>query len=136
MQPELSEGNMPSKTVSKMHLVDLAGSKYEDATDATGQRLKEDAHINKPLVTLGFVISALSEISSTGDASSSSKRNVFIPYPDSILTWLIKDSLGGNSKTIMIATISPADCNYGETLSTLRYPNRAKNIINKTIITI
>lgn len=80
------------------------------------------------------MISALAEVSSTGDTSSSSKRNVFIPYRDSVLTWLLKDSLGGNAKTIMIAAISPADCNYGETLSTLRYANRAKNIINKPTI--
>ncbi|XP_076235557.1 kinesin-like protein 98A isoform X2 [Calliopsis andreniformis] len=134
VQAGLSEGNMPSETVSKVHLVDLAGSERANATGATGQRLKEGAHINKSLVTLGSVISALAEFSSTVDVSSSSKRNVFIPYRDSVLTWLLKDSLGGNSKTIMIATISPADCNYGETLSTLRYANRAKNIINKPTI--
>lgn len=108
-------------------------SERANATGATGQRLKEGAHINKSLVTLGSVISALSELSSAGDTSVS-KRNVFIPYRDSVLTWLLKDSLGGNSKTIMIAAISPADCNYGETLSTLRYANRAKNIINKPTI--
>ncbi|XP_076392345.1 kinesin-like protein 98A isoform X2 [Megachile rotundata] len=134
VQAGLSEGNMPSETVSKVHLVDLAGSERANATGATGQRLKEGAHINKSLVTLGSVISALAEVSSASDASSSSKRNVFIPYRDSVLTWLLKDSLGGNSKTIMIAAISPADCNYGETLSTLRYANRAKNIINKPTI--
>lgn len=109
-------------------------SERANATGATGQRLKEGAHINKSLVTLGSVISALSELSSSVDASSVSKRNAFIPYRDSVLTWLLKDSLGGNSKTIMIAAISPADCNYGETLSTLRYANRAKNIINKPTI--
>ncbi|KAK8745807.1 hypothetical protein OTU49_000022, partial [Cherax quadricarinatus] len=67
-------------------------------------------------------------------SKATSGKNVFIPYRDSVLTWLLKDSLGGNSKTIMIATISPADVNYGETLSTLRYANRAKNIINKPTI--
>ncbi|XP_014467999.1 PREDICTED: kinesin-like protein KIF16B isoform X4 [Dinoponera quadriceps] len=134
VQAGYSEGNMPSETVSKVHLVDLAGSERANATGATGQRLKEGAHINKSLVTLGSVISALSELSSNSDASSTTKRNVFIPYRDSVLTWLLKDSLGGNSKTIMIAAISPADCNYGETLSTLRYANRAKNIINKPTI--
>lgn len=108
-------------------------SERADASGATGQRLKEGAHINKSLVTLGSVISALAEVSSSSD-SNASKRNVFIPYRDSVLTWLLKDSLGGNSKTIMIAAISPADCNYGETLSTLRYANRAKNIINKPTI--
>lgn len=82
-------------------------------------------------MTLGTVISTLSELSS--GSSSTSKRN-FIPYRDSVLTWLLKDSLGGNSKTIMIATISPAKCSYNDTLSTLRYANRAKNIINKPTI--
>ncbi|XP_071517126.1 kinesin-like protein Klp98A isoform X2 [Panulirus ornatus] len=120
----------PLETRSKIHLVDLAGSERADATGATGQRLKEGAHINKSLVTLGSVISALAEQA----AKATSGKNVFIPYRDSVLTWLLKDSLGGNSKTIMIATISPADVNYGETLSTLRYANRAKNIINKPTI--
>lgn len=122
--------DMPSETVSKIHLVDLAGSERCNATGATGQRLKEGGHINKSLVTLGSVISALAEQSQ----STNLKKSVYIPYRDSILTWLLKDSLGGNSKTIMIAAISPADCNYSETLSTLRYANRAKNIINKPTI--
>ncbi|XP_075164905.1 kinesin-like protein 98A isoform X2 [Haematobia irritans] len=124
--------DMPSETVSKIHLVDLAGSERANATGATGQRLKEGAHINKSLVTLGSVISALAE--QTTANGSTSKRVLYIPYRDSILTWLLKDSLGGNSKTIMIAALSPADCNYSETLSTLRYANRAKNIINKPTI--
>ncbi|GLV42219.1 Kinesin-like protein at 98A [Carabus blaptoides fortunei] len=136
IQASFSSG-MPSETVSKIHLVDLAGSERANATGATGQRLKEGAHINKSLVTLGSVISALAECSSdttSGHNHHKSKPPVFIPYRDSVLTWLLKDSLGGNSKTIMIAAISPADCNYGETLSTLRYANRAKNIINKPTI--
>lgn len=86
-------------------MVDLAGSERADSTGATGQRLKEGAHINKSLVTLGSVISALAEISVDQNAQ---KRAIFIPYRDSVLTWLLKDSLGGNSKTIMIAAISPA----------------------------
>ncbi|XP_034722396.1 kinesin-like protein KIF16B, partial [Etheostoma cragini] len=69
-----------------------------------------------------------------GGNTNLKKKSVFVPYRDSVLTWLLKDSLGGNSKTIMIATVSPADVNYGETLSTLRYANRAKNIINKPTI--
>ncbi|KAH8030276.1 hypothetical protein HPB51_006708 [Rhipicephalus microplus] len=117
------------KQSAKVNLVDLAGSERADSTKATGQRLKEGGHINKSLVTLGTVISALAELS-----TSNSRKRVFIPYRDSVLTWLLRDSLGGNSKTIMIATISPAECNYGETLSTLRYANRAKNIINKPTI--
>ncbi|XP_050341543.1 kinesin-like protein Klp98A [Bactrocera neohumeralis] len=131
--------DMPSETVSKIHLVDLAGSERANATGATGQRLKEGAHINKSLVTLGSVISALAEQTSTttvalASSPAQTKRVLYIPYRDSILTWLLKDSLGGNSKTIMIAALSPADCNYSETLSTLRYANRAKNIINKPTI--
>lgn len=140
--------DMPSETVSKIHLVDLAGrytslldllshflnfiefSERANATGATGQRLKEGAHINKSLVTLGSVISALADQTHP----TQQKKVLYIPYRDSVLTWLLKDSLGGNSKTIMIAALSPADCNYGETLSTLRYANRAKNIINKPTI--
>ncbi|XP_012160198.1 kinesin-like protein Klp98A isoform X2 [Ceratitis capitata] len=122
----------PSETVSKIHLVDLAGSERADATGATDERLKEGAHINKSLVTLGSVISALAEQS---DSSKKKKKSCnHIPYRNSILTWLLRDSLGGNSKTIMIAALSPADCNFNETLSTLRYANRAKNIINKPTI--
>lgn len=122
---------IPSETVSKIHLVDLAGSERADTTGATGERLKEGAHINKSLVTLGSVISGLAELSVE---TNGHRKSLFIPYRDSVLTWLLKDSLGGNSKTIMIAAISPADCNYGETLSTLRYANRAKNIINKPTV--
>ncbi|XP_066931850.1 kinesin-like protein KIF16B [Clytia hemisphaerica] len=121
--------DMPSETTSKINLVDLAGSERADSTGATGVRLKEGANINKSLVTLGSVISSLAEAS-----TNTKKKNVFIPYRDSVLTWLLKDSLGGNSKTIMIAAISPADVNYAETLSTLRYANRAKNIINKPTV--
>uniref|UniRef100_T1IMM0 Kinesin motor domain-containing protein n=1 Tax=Strigamia maritima TaxID=126957 RepID=T1IMM0_STRMM len=118
--------DMPRETVSKINLVDLAGSERVDSSGAKGQRLVEGAHINKSLVTLGLVISNL--------AAQLKNRNVFIPYRNSVLTWLLKDSLGGNSKTIMIATISPADVNYHETLSTLRYAHTAKNIVNKPTI--
>ncbi|XP_061845202.1 kinesin-like protein KIF16B isoform X1 [Colius striatus] len=128
------DSEMPCETVSKIHLVDLAGSERADATGATGVRLKEGGNINKSLVTLGNVISALADLSQDAANPLSKKKQVFVPYRDSVLTWLLKDSLGGNSKTIMIATISPADVNYGETLSTLRYANRAKNIINKPTI--
>uniref|UniRef100_A0A4W5QHI8 Kinesin family member 16B n=1 Tax=Hucho hucho TaxID=62062 RepID=A0A4W5QHI8_9TELE len=128
------DAEMPCETISKIHLVDLAGSERADATGATGVRLKEGGNINKSLVTLGNVISALADLSQDGVNTNLKKKQVFVPYRDSVLTWLLKDSLGGNSKTIMIATISPADVNYGETLSTLRYANRAKNIINKPTI--
>uniref|UniRef100_A0AAZ3PI75 Kinesin-like protein KIF16B n=1 Tax=Oncorhynchus tshawytscha TaxID=74940 RepID=A0AAZ3PI75_ONCTS len=128
------DAEMPCETISQIHLVDLAGSERADATCATGVRLKEGGNINKSLVTLGNVISALADLSQDGVNTNLKKKQVFVPYRDSVLTWLLKDSLGGNSKTIMIATISPADVNYGETLSTLRYANRAKNIINKPTI--
>jgi hypothetical protein len=100
---------------SKVSLVDLAGSERVNSSGATGDRLKEATNINKSLSTLGDVINALSEKSSGGESS-------FIPYRNSTLTWLLKDSLGGNSKTSMLATISPSDANYGESMSTLRYP--------------
>lgn len=117
----------PSETVSKINLVDLAGSERANATEATGDRLKEGAHINKSLVSLGSVISTLAEQATFSSQKNNTKKKIYIPYRDSILTWLLKDSLGGNSKTIMIAAISPADCNYSETLSTLRYANRKIN---------
>nr|XP_045364647.1 kinesin-like protein KIF16B [Camelus bactrianus] len=128
------DSEMPCETVSKIHLVDLAGSERADATGATGVRLKEGGNINKSLVTLGNVISALADLSQDASNPFVKKKQVFVSYRDSVLTWLLKDSLGGNSKTIMIATISPADVHYGETLSTLRYANRAKNIINKPTV--
>uniref|UniRef100_A0A3Q3MND4 Kinesin family member 16Bb n=2 Tax=Mastacembelus armatus TaxID=205130 RepID=A0A3Q3MND4_9TELE len=123
---------LPRETLSKIHLVDLAGSERADATRTTGTRLKEGAKINKSLVTLGSVISALADLSVGGQ--SAKKKQIFIPYRDSVLTWLLKDSLGGNSVTTMIATISPADVSYGETLSTLRYASRAKNIVNSPTV--
>ncbi|XP_033103023.1 kinesin-like protein KIF16B isoform X2 [Anneissia japonica] len=123
------ENDLPSEKVSKINLVDLAGSERAASTGATGDRLKEGSLINKSLVTLGNVIHALADMSSLQN-----KRQIFVPYRDSVLTWLLKDSLGGNSKTIMVATISPADVSYGESLSTLRYANRAKNIINKPTV--
>ncbi|XP_070179569.1 kinesin-like protein KIF16B isoform X2 [Littorina saxatilis] len=126
------EDGLPSERQSKIHLVDLAGSERADASGATGQRLKEGGSINRSLVTLGNVISVLAEASS--EERGTRTRGTFIPYRDSVLTWLLKDSLGGNAKTIMIATVSPADINYAETMSTLRYANRAKNIINRPTV--
>ncbi|KPP74275.1 hypothetical protein Z043_106575, partial [Scleropages formosus] len=122
-------GEMPCETVSKIHLVDLAGSERAHNSGSSGVRLKEGGNINKSLVTLGNVISALADWSDDGVSPNMKKRHVFVPYRDSVLTWLLKDSLGGNSKTIMIANL-----NYSETLSTLRYANRAKNIMNKPTI--
>ncbi|KAK9541753.1 hypothetical protein VZT92_001774 [Zoarces viviparus] len=129
----LFDAELPRETLSKIHLVDLAGSERADATSSTGARLKEGANINKSLVTLGNVISALADLS-VGGQSTKKKKQIFIPYRDSVLTWLLKDSLGGNSVTTMIATVSPADVNYGETLSTLRYASRAKNIVNSPTV--
>uniref|UniRef100_H2YU69 Kinesin-like protein unc-104 n=1 Tax=Ciona savignyi TaxID=51511 RepID=H2YU69_CIOSA len=115
--------NLETEKVSKISLVDLAGSERAESTGATGKRLKEGANINKSLTTLGKVISALAD-----QAKSKKKRGDYIPYRDSVLTWLLKENLGGNSKTAMIAAISPADINYDESLSTLRYADRAKQI--------
>lgn len=125
--------NMDTEKVSRISLVDLAGSERANSTGATGQRLKEGANINKSLTTLGKVISALAIASaSEGKKGKKGKNEEFIPYRDSVLTWLLKDSLGGNSKTAMIAAISPAD--YEETLSTLRYADQAKKIKNKAVV--
>ena len=106
--------------VGKLNLVDLAGSERQSKTGATGERLKEATKINLSLSALGNVISALVD-----------GRSGHIPYRDSKLTRLLQDSLGGNTKTVMVANIGPADYNYDETMSTLRYANRAKNIKNK-----
>ncbi|XP_031435872.1 stAR-related lipid transfer protein 9 [Clupea harengus] len=149
------ENNLPSEIVSKINLVDLAGSERADPHYCR-DRITEGANINKSLVTLGIVISALAQnsqmfsscqsinsVASEGEGSlgggslssslsgSSSRRHCFIPYRDSVLTWLLKDSLGGNSKTIMIATVAPSCSSYNETLSTLRYAAHARNIVNK-----
>ncbi|VDO45464.1 unnamed protein product [Haemonchus placei] len=133
--------------VAKISLVDLAGSERAGKTGAMGKRLEEGGNINKyvslelssltyrncflffcrSLTTLGMVISALAE-------RSNGKKEKFIPYRDSVLTWLLKDNLGGNSRTVMIATISPAADNYEETLSTLRYADRAKRIVNHAVV--
>lgn len=121
---------LTTEKVSKISLVDLAGSERADSTGAKGTRLKEGANINKSLTTLGKVISGLAEMS----ASKKKKKGDFIPYRDSVLTWLLRENLGGNSKTAMIAAISPADINYDETLSTLRYADRAKQIVCKAIV--
>ncbi|XP_026473795.1 kinesin-like protein KIF13B [Ctenocephalides felis] len=117
--------------VSRMSLVDLAGSERAVKTGAVGDRLKEGSNINKSLTTLGLVISKLADQSC---GSNSKNRDKFVPYRDSVLTWLLKDNLGGNSKTVMVATISPAADNYEETLSTLRYADRAKRIVNHAVV--
>ncbi|KAI8973210.1 hypothetical protein BDF20DRAFT_914689 [Mycotypha africana] len=123
--------NLETEKVARISLVDLAGSERANSTGATGARLKEGANINRSLTTLGKVIAGLAEQSSQ-EGKRGRKKEVFIPYRDSVLTWLLKDSLGGNSKTAMIAAISQAD--YDETLSTLRYADQAKRIKNKPIV--
>ncbi|KAK1338978.1 hypothetical protein QTO34_019647 [Cnephaeus nilssonii] len=149
------ENNHPSEVASKINLVDLAGSERADPSYCK-DRITEGANINKSLVTLGIVISTLAQNSQvfsscqslnsvirngggsgisgspgTSIEGGTSRRQSYIPYRDSVLTWLLKDSLGGNSRTIMVATVSPAHTSYSETMSTLRYASNAKNIINK-----
>lgn len=111
---------------SRVRFVDLAGSERANSTGASGSRLREGANINRSLTTLGRVINILSE------SALSSKKKDLVPYRDSTLTWLLKDSLGGNSKTAMIACISP--CDYDETLSTLRYASQAKHIRTRAVV--
>ncbi|XP_038187799.1 stAR-related lipid transfer protein 9 isoform X2 [Arvicola amphibius] len=150
------QNNLPSETASKINLVDLAGSERADPSYCK-DRITEGANINKSLVTLGIVISTLAQnsqvfsscqslsstassgvdsgipstTSGTSSGGASGKRQSYIPYRDSVLTWLLKESLGGNSRTIMVATVSPAHTSYSETMSTLRYASNAKNIINR-----
>ncbi|KAK4168005.1 putative kinesin-like protein unc-104 [Cladorrhinum sp. PSN259] len=125
------ETKMEMEKAAKISLVDLAGSERANSTGATGARLKEGAEINRSLSTLGRVIAALADLS-TGKKKKGAASQV--PYRDSVLTWLLKDSLGGNSMTAMIAAISPADINYDETLSTLRYADSAKRIKNHAVV--
>ncbi|KAF7830599.1 kinesin-like protein KIN-4A isoform X1 [Senna tora] len=123
----LNESMNEEYLCAKLHLVDLAGSERAKRTGSDGLRFKEGVHINKGLLALGNVISAL------GDEKKR-KEGVHVPYRDSKLTRLLQDSLGGNSRTVMIACISPADINAEETLNTLKYANRARNIQNKPVI--
>ncbi|KAJ4962505.1 hypothetical protein NE237_022444 [Protea cynaroides] len=121
-------GDMSEEYLSaKLHLVDLAGSERAKRTGSDGSRFKEGVHINRGLLALGNVISAL------GDEKKR-KEGMHVPYRDSKLTRLLQDSLGGNSRTVMIACVSPADINAEETLNTLKYANRARNIQNKPIV--
>lgn len=117
--------NCSENKTAKLQLVDLAGSERQKKTGAVGTTFKEGVNINKGLLALGNVISCL------GDEN---KQGGFVPYRDSSLTRLLKDSLGGNSMTLMIACVSPADYNLEETLSTLRYADRARKIKNKPIV--
>lgn len=120
VQKSVNDAGEEMSRTSQVNLVDLAGSERAESTGATGDRLKEGAAINQSLSSLGNCIAAL--------ADRSSGKNTRVPYRNSVLTKLLKNALGGNSKTIMIAALSPADINYDETLSTLRYADRAKQI--------
>mmetsp|Transcript_15547 Transcript_15547/g.21068 ORF Transcript_15547/g.21068 Transcript_15547/m.21068 type:complete len:329 (+) Transcript_15547:380-1366(+) len=117
---ELGADNKQHIRVGKLNMVDLAGSERIAKTGATGDRLKEATKINLSLSTLCHVISSLTD-----------PKSSYIPYRDSKLTRLLQDSLGGNTKTVMIANVGPADYNFDETMNTLRYASRAKNIQNK-----
>ncbi|KAH7350567.1 kinesin heavy chain [Rhexocercosporidium sp. MPI-PUGE-AT-0058] len=128
-----TDTKMSLEKVAKISLVDLAGSERAQSTGATGARLKEGAEINRSLSTLGRVIAALADLSE-GKKKKGGKAIGQVPYRDSVLTWLLKDSLGGNSMTAMIAAISPADINFDETLSTLRYADSAKRIKNHAVV--
>ena len=111
---------------SRFHIIDLAGSERSKNTDAVGERLKEAGMINKSLSALGNVINSLV------DLSEGKSRHV--PYRDSKLTFILRDSLGGNSRTVIIANISPSSVNMGETLSTLEFARRAKQIKNRAVV--
>ncbi|KAL9029874.1 MAG: hypothetical protein Q9196_001934 [Gyalolechia fulgens] len=122
-----------TERLARIRLVDLAGSERAKATEATGARLREGSNINKSLTTLGRVIAALADPKhSRAHNGGKTRSKDVVPYRDSILTWLLKDSLGGNSKTAMIACIAPSD--YDETLSTLRYADQAKHIRTRAIV--
>nr|XP_022300390.1 kinesin-like protein KIF28P isoform X2 [Crassostrea virginica] len=127
VQKTPNETGQSMTRTSVVNLVDLAGSERAESTGATGDRLKEGSAINQSLSTLGNVISALADL-------SMGKKKTVVPYRDSVLTKLLQNALGGNSKTIMIAALSPADINFDETLSTLRFADRAKAI--KTTATV
>ena len=122
-----------TERLARIRLVDLAGSERAKATEATGARLREGSNINKSLTTLGRVIAALADPRHARVHNGGKTRSKdVVPYRDSVLTWLLKDSLGGNSKTAMIACVSPSD--YDETLSTLRYADQAKHIRTRAIV--
>lgn len=122
--PETSEENISAK----FHFVDLAGSERIKKTGASGKQQKEGIQINRGLLSLGNVISALT------DEKKVKAGTAFIPYRDSKLTRILQDSLGGNSRTTMIACVSPAESNHEETLGTIKYASRARNIQNKPIV--
>lgn len=123
-EPVTSEENISAK----FHFVDLAGSERIKKTGATGKTLQEGIQINQGLLALGNVIAALT------DEKKIAAGKAFIPYRNSKLTRILQDSLGGNSRTTMIACVSPVESNYEETLSTIKYASRARNIKNKPVV--
>ena len=122
----MSQNGVWTMKSSRFHIIDLAGSERSKNTNAVGERLKEAGMINKSLSALGNVINSLV------DLSEGKVRHV--PYRDSKLTFILRDSLGGNSRTVIIANISPSQINLGETLSTLEFAKRAKQIKNKAVV--
>lgn len=122
------------ETRSRVSLVDLAGSERVDGTGATGARLKEGAAINKSLSALGNCIAALAEKSAKKKKKANGAAEKLVPYRDSVLTSLLRDCLGGNARCVMIAALSPASVNYDETLSTLRFADRARNIVSTATV--
>uniref|UniRef100_A0A1I8AYI4 Kinesin motor domain-containing protein n=1 Tax=Meloidogyne hapla TaxID=6305 RepID=A0A1I8AYI4_MELHA len=133
----VEDKNFTGETVSKISLVDLAGSERVQKTGAIGKRLEEGSNINKSLTALGKVIAALASNKNNGMSTQpkgGTNNNYFVPYRDSVLTWLLKENLGGNSRTTMIATISPSSEHYEETLSTLRFADRAKRIQTNAVV--
>ncbi|XP_050463014.1 kinesin-like protein KIF14 isoform X2 [Cataglyphis hispanica] len=121
---ELDCKSLDANRRSKINLVDLAGSERLSQTSATGDRLREGVSINKSLLTLGKVIVSLTE-------NTNNRKQGFVPYRESVLTWLLKESLGGNSRTAMLGTVSPANIHVEETLATLRYACQARAIVNR-----
>ncbi|XP_033343227.1 kinesin-like protein KIF14 isoform X2 [Bombus vosnesenskii] len=124
---QLNNESVDASRRSKINLVDLAGSERLSQTCASGDRLKEGVSINKSLLTLGKVIASLAE-------NTSNRKRGFVPYRESVLTWLLKESLGGNSRTAMLGTVSPANIHIEETLATLRYACQARAIVNRVRI--
>ena len=133
---KMKKGAITTTRHSRLNLVDLAGSERADKSLAVGKTLTEGSNINRSLLTLGAVINALSELSESSSSASSKPGSPprHVPYRDSVLTWLLKDNLGGNSKTVMVAAVSPSSSNLEETLSTLRYAQRAKKIVNRAVV--
>ena len=121
-----------SSLTSHVHLVDLAGSERVKVSKVQGQELVEARNINLSLSTLGRVIDVLAE----GCAPSGSGSRIEPPYRDSTLTWLLRNSFGGNSRTVMLATVSPAPGDYEETMNTLRYASRARRIVLRATVNV